>query len=150
MPEMVSAIMEAVRYLAKVATQLQERGLSVTTEGRFGDPVEMLLGHRPDVGDGPHHHTGALVQWLWAPFDISPVMSRARHRLFSRFTVWMRQSIIKSIQGPSFYRQDAMLFLSNSSLLTHLVLQWTNRCVALSMLGLLLQISGRHTTFHNI
>lgn len=34
---------EALGYLARVATQLQEHGLSVTTEVRFGDPVETIL-----------------------------------------------------------------------------------------------------------
>jgi len=34
---------EALGYLDKVATQLQERGLSATTEVRFGDPVEIIL-----------------------------------------------------------------------------------------------------------
>lgn len=34
---------EALAYLARVAARLQERGIAVTTEVRFGDPVEMIL-----------------------------------------------------------------------------------------------------------
>jgi len=34
---------KALRYLDRLAMRLQERGLSVSTEVRFGDPVEIIL-----------------------------------------------------------------------------------------------------------
>jgi nucleotide-binding universal stress UspA family protein len=37
------ASIEALGYLDKVAILLRERGLSVTTEVRFGDPVQIIL-----------------------------------------------------------------------------------------------------------
>jgi len=37
------ASIEALGYLDKVALRLQEHGLSVSTEVRFGDPVEVIL-----------------------------------------------------------------------------------------------------------
>jgi len=37
------ASVEALRYLDRLAMPLQERGLSVSTEVRFGDPVEIIL-----------------------------------------------------------------------------------------------------------
>src|SRR5215813_7910685 len=42
-PLALQASIEAMGYLDRVAMRLQERGLSVTTEVRFGDPVEVIL-----------------------------------------------------------------------------------------------------------
>ena len=39
----LQASVEALRYLGRLAMPLQERGLSVSTEVRFGDPVEIIL-----------------------------------------------------------------------------------------------------------